>query len=237
MSSTQNYNDIANPFDEYVTEAITEWTLGYPKLIGMIEPIAGKQILDYGCGAGNFACVLADRGAQVTGVDVSEGMIQIAKNKKTDATFLWYQPGSLNKIPNKSFAVATLNFVLCTIPSANEIISILHEIYESLQSGGLCITMNTNWERCNGKEFASFKLERAEALKSGVPITLYLKSDPPVRLDDYFWSQDDYCGFFREAGFIDVSAKEVIPDTENKHPSWIDEATTSPFYFISGYKP
>lgn len=41
--------------------------------------LPGKQVLDVGCGGGIFSEGLAQRGAQVTGIDVSQAAIQVAR--------------------------------------------------------------------------------------------------------------------------------------------------------------
>lgn len=46
--------------------------------------IRGLTILDLGCGTGRQTFRLAARGANVTGVDQSEGMLSIARKKNTD---------------------------------------------------------------------------------------------------------------------------------------------------------
>jgi len=45
--------------------------------------VAGKRILDYGCGHGMAAVVLARRGAIVTGIDLSPGYIAEARRRAT----------------------------------------------------------------------------------------------------------------------------------------------------------
>lgn len=42
---------------------------------------AGQKILDMGCGTGRHSIELAQRGFQVTGVDISPGMLQVARAK------------------------------------------------------------------------------------------------------------------------------------------------------------
>jgi ubiquinone/menaquinone biosynthesis C-methylase UbiE len=42
---------------------------------------AGKKILEYGCGEGSFAFLLAEQGGLVTGFDISDFAIQQAKNE------------------------------------------------------------------------------------------------------------------------------------------------------------
>ena len=41
--------------------------------------LAGRQVLDIGCGGGLLAEAMASRGAGVTGIDLSEGAIQVAR--------------------------------------------------------------------------------------------------------------------------------------------------------------
>jgi 2-polyprenyl-6-hydroxyphenyl methylase/3-demethylubiquinone-9 3-methyltransferase len=42
-------------------------------------PLSGRKVLDIGCGGGLLAEGMASRGAKVTGIDLSEGAIQVAK--------------------------------------------------------------------------------------------------------------------------------------------------------------
>ena len=43
--------------------------------------LSGKHVLDAGCGTGAIACELARRGAQVTAVDISPSLIDIARKR------------------------------------------------------------------------------------------------------------------------------------------------------------
>lgn len=54
----------------------------FPKdtLFSMILPLEGRHVLDYGCGSGENACLLAACGARVTGFDISP--VSIAKAKR-----------------------------------------------------------------------------------------------------------------------------------------------------------
>src|SRR5581483_3699825 len=50
--------------------------------MALLGDVTGRRVLDLGCGAGQLAHHLADRGAaEVTGVDVSERMLALARTR------------------------------------------------------------------------------------------------------------------------------------------------------------
>jgi SAM-dependent methyltransferase len=48
-------------------------------LLNALGPLAGRRVLDLGCGKGRFARALADRGARVVGLDLAAGMLAEAR--------------------------------------------------------------------------------------------------------------------------------------------------------------
>ena len=56
--------------------------LRYERTLAGCDPIAGKTVIDIGCGPGHYGVALAQRGAaRVLGVDFAQGMIDIAKKR------------------------------------------------------------------------------------------------------------------------------------------------------------
>jgi SAM-dependent methyltransferase len=55
-----------------------------PQLLDLLGEVAGRRVLDAGCGEGYLARVLAARGAQVTGVDLSPRLIALARARDRD---------------------------------------------------------------------------------------------------------------------------------------------------------
>lgn len=51
----------------------------------LLTDIRGKQVLEYGCGVGGYAFDLAKHGAHVTGIDLSEVAINMAKDAAAQA--------------------------------------------------------------------------------------------------------------------------------------------------------
>lgn len=52
-----------------------------PAIIALAGDVRGLRVLDAGCGAGAHATELAARGASVTGIDLSAGLIEIARER------------------------------------------------------------------------------------------------------------------------------------------------------------
>ncbi|QLD88602.1 methyltransferase domain-containing protein [Natronomonas salina] len=50
-------------------------------VIDALEPLEGKRVLEVACGTGRFTVMLADRGADVVGMDISEAMLEQGRRK------------------------------------------------------------------------------------------------------------------------------------------------------------
>lgn len=84
---------VANGYDSfaeaYTAETEANLINGYylrPAIVNLAGDVAGRRILDAGCGSGPIAAALRDRGATVTGFDSSVGMLKLARRRLgTDA--------------------------------------------------------------------------------------------------------------------------------------------------------
>ena len=99
----------------------------------LIEP--GHAVLDIGCGTGSFCLRLAPTGADVHGLDLSEEMVRIARDKARDAavdnvtfhvgpfdeTFTAFGPKSLDGI----FAYSLLHLVPDRVAALDQIVRLL----------------------------------------------------------------------------------------------------------------
>ena len=52
-----------------------------PAMLDLAGEVAGRRILDAGCGAGPLAAALRDRGAEITGFDSSPAMVELARRR------------------------------------------------------------------------------------------------------------------------------------------------------------
>jgi SAM-dependent methyltransferase len=50
-------------------------------VLGALQPVDGKRVLEVACGTGRFTVMLADRGADIVGMDISEAMLEQGRRK------------------------------------------------------------------------------------------------------------------------------------------------------------
>jgi SAM-dependent methyltransferase len=76
----------ANYGNSYDKESFTQGTVGEVDFVEReLAADRGKRILDIGCGTGRHAIELARRGYRVTGFDLSEGQLRLAREKAAAA--------------------------------------------------------------------------------------------------------------------------------------------------------
>ncbi|MBT2543288.1 class I SAM-dependent methyltransferase [Streptomyces sp. ISL-44] len=70
--SAENENNLVNAYYER------------PGMLALAGDVAGRRILDADCGSGALSAALRDRGAVVTGIDASAGMLALARRRLGD---------------------------------------------------------------------------------------------------------------------------------------------------------
>jgi trans-aconitate methyltransferase len=83
-------------------------------LIALLNPQSGERILDLGCGAGQLTAEIAQRGAEVVGIDASAEMIADAQSSFPDLAFIVADAAdfSFDKPFDVIFSNAALHWVL-----------------------------------------------------------------------------------------------------------------------------
>ncbi len=77
----------------------------YERVLRHVGLRAGDQVLDAGCGTGVFLRLCADRGANVSGLDASEGLLEVARERVPEADL---RLGDLQTLP---YATDTFDLV------------------------------------------------------------------------------------------------------------------------------
>ena len=84
-----------------------------PAMLALAGDVAGRRILDAGCGSGPLLAALRDRGAAVAGFDRSAGMLEVARRRLgDDADLRVAELGGPLPYPDDAFDDVTASLVL-----------------------------------------------------------------------------------------------------------------------------
>ncbi len=76
----------------------------------MAEELGARSVLDVGCGTGTFACMLAERGAEVIGVDPADASLDVARAKPGANRVRWlHGDAPMLPPPQVDLAIMTAN--------------------------------------------------------------------------------------------------------------------------------
>jgi len=110
-----------------------------PYILELIGDVHGKRTLDAGCGGGFYSLVLSERGADVLGVDSSEDMIKLAREKaskmRLDAEFLTGDVSNL-EIQDEKFDLVISTLVLMDVKELDKTIG---QLVRATRKGGTII--------------------------------------------------------------------------------------------------
>lgn len=120
-----------------------------------------ERVLDLACGTGTMTCLLAERGFEMTGVDLSEDMLAEAMNKAFDLPEE-QRPLLLQQSMTALRLYEPVDAVVCCLDSLNyltapkDVQRTFRHVYDNLQSGGIFVfDVNTVYklENLDGQVF------------------------------------------------------------------------------------
>jgi SAM-dependent methyltransferase len=131
----------ANQYDELVRDK------DYQRECDLIEQVFKRfgtgeirTLVDFGCGTGNHSLPLAQRGYQVTGVDLSADMLSVAQRKSEDANVqvTWLEGDVRNVQAGGPFDAALFMFAVLGYQLSNEdMMATLNNARRHVRPGGL----------------------------------------------------------------------------------------------------
>ena len=105
-------------------------------ILDLIGPVAGKPLLDVGCGDGMLSVRLAQAGADVTGVDKNRRMLAAARHQAEEASSqIAFVGGDAQALPfdDRSFDIVVSVTMLCFVPEPERSV---REMARVLRQGG-----------------------------------------------------------------------------------------------------
>ena len=149
---SEEYDSYPNPLIELEQDVVP----------GMVGDVAGKQLLDIGCGTGRYADFFVRKGADVIAIDFSWPMLKKAREKNPDLRLV---QGEIFRLPFvRAFDVVLCNLVLSHI---RDLDAGVKQISDLVRPGGKVIIsdLRTGFGMKKDKRFRIFKNYSTNAYK------------------------------------------------------------------------
>ena len=188
-----NYDTIA---EEYKRAKQQPWRLHieHYALFEMVGDLAGKSVLDLACGEGFHTRFLKQKGpARVVGVDISHGMIDLARTEETQRPLgIDYLVDDVKKLDlHEQFDLVFAAYLLNYASTKEELLEMCLAIARHLKPGCRFVSVNSNPDYTGKTEtmrpygFTCTASERRE----GTPLTwTFFLKEGPFEITNYYLS-------------------------------------------------
>ena len=207
-------------------------------MLGSLGEVAGKSVIDIGCGEGRFSRLLSERGATVTGVDLTEAFIERARSLSADETYRIGDAETLEWVSSDAFDIAVSYIVLVDLLDFR---SAINAAYRVLRPGGRFIVCNIHPMRSSVSDGWIRQGDR----KLFYPVDDYTCEGPR----EFTWwgrsfvnmhrTLSGYISAFLDAGFTLRALHEPVPSSEElaANPTFDDEYRIPNFIIYVLEKP
>ncbi|HMS66468.1 MAG TPA: class I SAM-dependent methyltransferase [Ignavibacteria bacterium] len=244
MENEDKINELKNLWDKLATD----WEIQVgkdgdnnrrlnsdPVLWEFAGDVKDLNVLDAGCGSGYLSNKLWEKGANVTGVDISEKMIEIAQKNNPQIQFHTYSISDLSNIQSDQFDIVISNYVLMDTP---ELQKALDEFYRVLKQKGNAIAIFSHPCFNQAKTEVSETNDNVTYFWEFPYFTASKRTDPPWAhfKESFIWFHrplSDYWKAFRKAGFnvVDFEEPRIAPERYHlaKTPKGLKNSQLRPY--------
>jgi SAM-dependent methyltransferase len=107
--------------------------------LAVVDELGARSVLDIGCGTGTFACLLAGRGVEVTGIDPAAASLDVARRKPHAERVRWLS-GDATALPPLQVDLATMTGNVAQVFLTDQDWALaLEAVRRSLRPGGRCV--------------------------------------------------------------------------------------------------
>jgi SAM-dependent methyltransferase len=205
--------------------------LAYRDLPAVISKhVTGAKALDFGCGTGRSTRLLRKLGFDVSGVDISQDMLQIARELDPSGDYRIVPGDDLSAFPPETFDLIVSLFTFDNISGAKKV-RIFSDLKKLLQPAGTLVSVVSSPEIYT-HEWASFTTkdfpENAIARSGDIVRIIVTDHEDRRPVEDIVCTHESYQEVYRQAGLQTV---EILkPLAEGNEPyAWINETQIAPW--------
>jgi SAM-dependent methyltransferase len=225
------YEDVSRS-DAYSTlEFANDYYLAYRDLPAIIsEYVSGTKALDFGCGAGRSTRFLRKLGFSVTGVDISEDMLRIARATDASGDYRLLSGDDFRGLQAGAFDLVLSAFTFDNIPAATKA-RIFRDLAGLLTPNGILVNLVSSPEIYT-HEWASFTTKdfpQNAAARSGDVVRIIVTDHQDRRpVEDILCTDAAYRALYEEAGLEVIEVLKPLATGDEPY-SWVNETRIAPW--------
>ncbi|MBB3128568.1 ubiquinone/menaquinone biosynthesis C-methylase UbiE [Paenibacillus rhizosphaerae] len=132
-----SYDSYAKQYNDMVNSGGPEGSYRYIlQQLHSLSDLADLKICDIGCGQGELAYRLSLLGAKVTGVDLSDKLLEYARNRTNQVSWVHDDAMSLKKLDDEAFDYVVSSVMLMDVPDHKRV---YEAAYRILKPNGVMI--------------------------------------------------------------------------------------------------
>lgn len=234
------YSGFASVYDLFMDEIPYDMWFSYVHELLAVRGISEGLVVDVACGTGEITKRLSDMGYETVGIDLSEEMLMVAREKCSSDILLLHQNMCRLELPFEADAMVCLCDGINYLTEEEKLIRCFRSAYQHLKPGGIWVfDMKTpyfyqevlgNQTFADNRESASYIWENEYDKETGINsylLTIYEladeKKDLFIRSEELHhqraYSQNTIGKLLHEAGFRSITCYEALTEQEPSEKS------------------
>ncbi len=225
------YEDTSRSAAYSTLEFSNTYYLAYRDVPAIIsEHVTGTKALDFGCGTGRSTRFLRKLGFVVTGVDISENMLRIARATDPSGNYRVVPGDDFRELAGDAFDLVLSAFTFDNIPAAMKA-RIFRDLGSLLAPNGTIVSVVSSPEMYL-HEWASFSTrdfpENATAGNGDIVRNIIIDHEDRRPVEDIFCTDASYRAVYAEAGLQVIQMVKPLAKGDEPYP-WVNETKIAPW--------
>ena len=209
MTDRNTYDEYAEEYSAMVSQIDIDRDPILSVFLETVGDVDGLQALDAGCGEGLISRILADRGAQVSAIDICAPLVEKAKDQD-QAESIDYAVMDLSTVQpdlENRFDLVTANYVLNDVPDH---VGFISTIGRACRAGGRAVLSINN-------PYSAVRRSKASCYFAIGERTVY-QGLSKVGIEVYYYHRtlEEYVEVFRKSGFLLSALRDIRPTPDNQ---------------------